>query len=64
MMPDPTGALLVPPAALIERYQENWLTKQDGSQVRAVVLGPGPDGLKRVVSSSVKPGERLRLRQK
>ena len=61
MMPDPTGAILVPPAALIERYQEHWLTKEDGSQVRAVVLGDGPNGLKRVVSSSVKPGERLRL---
>ena len=64
MMPDPTGAILAPPAALVERYQEYWLTKEDGSQVRAVVLGPGPDGLKRVISSSVKPGERLRLGQK
>ena len=60
-MPDPSGAVLLPARALETRYQEKWLTKEDGSQVRVVDLGPGPQGLRRVVSKKVKPGERFRL---
>ena len=60
-MPDPSGAVLVPAAALSRRYQEYWLTRKDGSQVRVLVLGDGPGGSKRVASPQVKPGQRFRL---
>lgn len=57
--PDPSGAVLVPAGALQERYQENWLTREDGKQVRVVLLGPGPGGTLRVSSPAVKPGQRF-----
>ncbi|MFP7753468.1 efflux RND transporter periplasmic adaptor subunit [Thermodesulfobacteriota bacterium B35] len=41
-MEDPMHALRVPAAAVRERYEENWLTRPDGSQVRIIVLGPAP----------------------
>ncbi len=60
-MPDPSGAVLVPAAALSRRYQEYWLTRPDGSQVRVLLLGEGPNGNKRVAGAEVKPGQRFRL---
>ncbi len=60
-MPDPSGAVLVPAAALSRRYQEYWLTRADGSQVRVLLLGEGPGGSKRVAGAGVKPGQRFRL---
>lgn len=61
-MPDPAGAVLLPAAAVGERYQEHWLIRADGSKVRVVVLGPGPQpGTLRVSSPEVRPGQRFRL---
>lgn len=57
--PDPSGAVLLPPAAVQERYQEHWLTREGGAQVRVVLLGPGPQGLVRVSAPQVKPGQRF-----
>ena len=53
---DPSGAVLVPPEAVVERYQEHWLTKADGRQVKVVRLGPGPKGMVRVGGPEVKAG--------
>lgn len=61
-LPDPAGAVLVPAQALVERYQEHWLTRSDGKQVRVVYLGPGPKELKRVFSPQVKAGMNFLLR--
>jgi RND family efflux transporter MFP subunit len=58
-LPDPSGAVLVPASALQRRYQEYWLTRPDGSQVKVLLLGPGPDGGQRVSSPGVKPGDRF-----
>ena len=61
---DPSGAVLVPPSALTERYQEHWLTKADGSQVKVVRLGPGPNGMIRVAGLEVKAGMMFKTRGK
>ena len=61
ILPDPSGAVLLPAEALEERYQEKWLTREDGGQLQAVDLGPGPGGLRRVVAQGVEPGDRFRL---
>ncbi len=58
-VPDPSGAVLLPPAAVAERYQEHWLTTPEGKQVRVVLLGPGPGGTLRISSPQVKAGMRF-----
>jgi hypothetical protein len=61
-MPDPSGAVLVPAAAVSERYQEHWLTKAGGERMRVVVLGPGPEpDTLRVASPRLKPGDRVQV---
>jgi RND family efflux transporter MFP subunit len=62
-VPDPAGAVLLPPGAVTERYQEHWVTRSDGRQVRVVFLGPGPNGLVRVASPQIQPGQHFLLRQ-
>lgn len=62
LMPDPMHGFLVPAPALTERYEENRLTRPDGSQVRVIVLGPatGPDNNRqwfRVTSPKLKTGD-------
>lgn len=59
--PDPSGAVLLPPEALSERYQENWVTRSNGQSLRVVVLGPGPEGTLRVSSPQIKPGQKFLL---
>jgi RND family efflux transporter MFP subunit len=61
-----TGAVRVPQAALIQRYEQYWLKRPDGSEVRVVYLG-GNNGAQgewvSVVSPEVKPGDRFLLSQ-
>jgi len=57
LVPDPAGAVLVPEAAVSERYQEHWLTRPDGERVGVVLLGPGPEGSVRVAAPGVEPGQ-------
>jgi len=59
--PDPSGAVLLPPAAVTERYQENWVTREDGKSLRVVVLGPGPGDTLRVSAPQLKPGQKYLL---
>jgi multidrug efflux pump subunit AcrA (membrane-fusion protein) len=59
-LPDPAGAVLVPAAAVSERYQEHWLTIAGGQRLRVVVLGPGPEeGWLRVSAPGLEPGQEL-----
>ncbi|MCU7810072.1 MAG: efflux RND transporter periplasmic adaptor subunit [Candidatus Thiodiazotropha sp. (ex Notomyrtea botanica)] len=59
-----TGAVLVPEAALDQRYEQYWLKRPDGEAVRVVYLGrtngPGGDWVS-VVSPAVKPGDQFLL---
>lgn len=59
---DESGAVLAPPSALIERYEQHWLTRPDGSQAAVVVLGPGPSGTQRVAGPEVSAGQPFLLR--
>lgn len=59
--PDPSGAVLLPPGAVNERYQENWVTRADGKPLKVVVLGPGPGGTLRLSSPQIKPGQKFLL---
>ncbi|MCU7844256.1 MAG: efflux RND transporter periplasmic adaptor subunit [Candidatus Thiodiazotropha sp. (ex Monitilora ramsayi)] len=59
-----TGAVLVPETALEQRYEQYWLTRPDGEEVRVVYLGTndGPEGeWVSVVSPAIKPGDQFRL---
>lgn len=62
-LPDPAGAVLVPRGAVSERYQESWLTRAEGGQIRVVVLGAGPDDTLRVTAPGLKPGQQFRIDQ-
>lgn len=61
-MPDPAGGVLLPPDAVVERYEEHWVRREDGSEVKVVLLGNhGGENrdLLRVTSPDVSPGERF-----
>jgi RND family efflux transporter MFP subunit len=61
MLPDPSGAVLVPRSAMERRYEEFWLTRPNGEHVNVVFLGEGPGDTHRVRSPKVKPGDQFRL---
>lgn len=55
-----SGAVMVPESALLQRYEQYWLTRPDGEKVRVVYLGrdQGLEGsVAHVVSPDVKPGD-------
>lgn len=61
-LPDASGAVVVSTSALSERYEEFWLTRPNGEQVRVVLLSHGPQNTSRVRSPEVKAGDTFRLR--
>lgn len=61
-MPDPSGGVLLPREAVTERYEQHWVRREDGTEVKVVLLGNhgGPDGtLLRVAAPEVHPGDRF-----
>ena len=65
-IPDPMHGLLVPARAVVERYEESWLTRENGEQVQIIVLGPanGPDDdlqWLRITSPEIKAGDSFKL---
>ncbi len=66
---DPMHAFLLPAEAVEERYEENWLTRENGQTFRVIVLGPelspAADTGKRlrIVSKEIKEGDRFRCRE-
>jgi RND family efflux transporter MFP subunit len=60
-IPDPSGAVLVPTVAVVERYEEFYLTRVSGERVRVLLLGNGPENTSRVRSPEVKPGNQFKL---
>jgi RND family efflux transporter MFP subunit len=66
LVPDPMHGFLVPAGAVAERYEEHWLTRKNGSQIRVIVLGPatGPDETMqwlRITSPEISPGDIFQL---
>jgi len=62
--PERSGAVLLPPAAVRQSYDEYWVDPIDGDPIRVVLLGrySGPTGdLLRVSGRAVKPGDRFLL---
>lgn len=60
-MVDPSGAVLIPAAAVAERYEEFWLTRANGEKIRVLFLGDGPDNTYRVRAAKLNPGDKFRL---
>jgi RND family efflux transporter MFP subunit len=63
-LPERTGAVLLPAAAVEERYEEFWVTREDGTRVQVMRMGAagGQDpGLLRLASPQLHAGERFRL---
>ncbi len=66
-VPNPMHAFVVPASAITERYEEHWLTREDGSGIRVIVLGPARveqktgDPLIRVTSPQIQAGDRFLL---
>ena len=62
-LPLPSGAVVLPRAALSQRYEQHWLKREDGSEVKVVYLGRDGDERVRVVSPEVAPGQRFVLQE-
>ena len=61
-MPDPSGAVLIPAAAVAERYEEFWLTRANGEKIRVLFLGDGPDNTYRVRAATLNPGDKFKVK--
>jgi RND family efflux transporter MFP subunit len=64
-LPERTGAVMLPEAAVAESYEEFWVTREDGTRVRVLVLGRshGADGEPhlRIAAPGLAAGERFRV---
>lgn len=62
-LPERTGAVSLPAAALEQSYEEYWVTREDGERLRVLLLGPdrSDPARTRVVAPAIHPGDRFRL---
>jgi RND family efflux transporter MFP subunit len=63
-LPERTGAVMLPKAAVQESYDEHWVTREDGTRVRVMVMGrtQGGQGERlRIAAPGLAAGERFRL---
>jgi len=58
-LPEAGGAVLVPEAAVRERYDACWVVRDDGREIKVVKLGRVPGGRLRV-SGGLQPGDLVR----
>ncbi|MFW5735371.1 MAG: efflux transporter periplasmic adaptor subunit, partial [Oceanidesulfovibrio sp.] len=49
--------VLLPRQAVVYRYEEHWVTREDSSELKVVLLGEGPGGTLRVSSPEIRPGD-------
>lgn len=62
-MPEATGAVSLPSAAVGSSYEESWVIREDGERISALPLGPDArdPSLVRVTAPGLKPGDRVRV---
>ena len=58
---DPSGAVFVPRSAVLERYDEFWMLRENGEEVQVVLLGNDSEDRARVRSPEVKAGQRFKV---
>jgi len=66
-LPERTGAVTLPGAAVEHSYEELWVTREDGQRLRVILLGSdqGSDGERlRVAAPELAPGQRFRFLRK
>ena len=67
-IPIQSGAVVVPENAIQKRYEEYWLMRPDGQEVKVSYLGrddaDSGDGIAKaqVVSAEIHPGDQFRIR--
>ena len=59
-LPEPGSVVAVPANALVERYATYWLIRANGEEVKVMKTGRTPDGLMKVASDKIKPGDSFR----
>lgn len=59
-LPEPGSVVAISAAALVERYGTYWLIREDGEEVKVMKTGRTPDGLMKVASDKIKPGDSFR----
>jgi RND family efflux transporter MFP subunit len=62
-LPERTGAVSLPQAAVGRSYDEYWVTRADGERLRVLLLGPDREdpARVRVTAPGLRPGDRVRL---
>ncbi len=56
-LPDARDTVLLPREAVSYQYDEYWVTREDGTEVKVVLLGEGPGNTVRVTSPEIRPGD-------
>lgn len=65
-LPERIGTVLLPATAVEERYEELWVTREDGIRIQVMRLGVADDQnpeMLRLTSSRIRVGDRFRLRE-
>jgi len=60
-LPFSSGAVVLPESAISERYEQYWLKREDGSEVKVVYLGRDRKNRVRVISPEVIPGQHFQI---
>lgn len=60
-LPDKFAAFLIPKKALNERFEEVWLQRKDGKDIRVTLLDYQGNGLARITSPEIKEGDQFKV---
>jgi hypothetical protein len=60
-LPDRFGAFLISKLALDERFEEVWLQRKNGKDIRVTLLGYQQNGFARITSPEIKTGDQFKV---
>ena len=60
-LPDKLDAFLIPKQALDERFEEIWLQRKDGKELRVTLLSYPGNGFARITSPEIKTGDQFKV---